>query len=155
MARLEGKVAFVTGAASGIGAASALRFAQEGASIVGFDLKQTFEGDWAEAARVAPGHDFATGDVRDPEAVAAAVASAVERFGRIDVLMNSAGVAGGGPIHLMEIEEWDRVMDVNLKGFPKTVIVQPASVSDPAGIPDFDDDIGTETTFFTPLILAK
>lgn len=116
MARLENRVAFVTGAASGIGAASALRFAQEGASVVGFDLKQAFDGDWAEAARVAPGHHFSTGDVRDPDAVAAAVAAAIERFGRIDVLMNSAGVAGGGPIHLIEIEEWDRVMDINLKG---------------------------------------
>ena len=47
MARLDGKVALVTGAASGIGAATALRFAQEGASVVGFDLKQAFDGDWA------------------------------------------------------------------------------------------------------------
>ena len=50
MGRLEGKVAFITGAASGIGAASGLRFAQEGASLVGFDLQESFEGDWAQAA---------------------------------------------------------------------------------------------------------
>jgi len=116
MARLQDKVAFVTGAASGIGAASALRFAQEGASIVGFDLKEAFDGDWAEAAKTAPGHLFTTGDVRDPGALEAAVAAATERFGRIDVLMNSAGVGGGGPIHLIELEEWDRVVDINLRG---------------------------------------
>jgi NAD(P)-dependent dehydrogenase (short-subunit alcohol dehydrogenase family) len=116
MARLDGKVALVTGAASGIGAATALRFAQEGASVFGFDLKQAFDGDWAQAARTAPGSGFATGDVRDVDAVAAAVAQAVEQFGRIDVLMNSAGVAGGGPVHLISVEEWDRVVDINLKG---------------------------------------
>jgi NAD(P)-dependent dehydrogenase (short-subunit alcohol dehydrogenase family) len=114
--RLMGKLALVTGAASGIGAASALRFAQEGATIVGFDLKEAFEGDWAEAARIAPDHHFVTGDVRDEAALAATVADVKQRFGRIDVLMNSAGVAGGGPVHLISIEDWDRVMDVNLKG---------------------------------------
>jgi NAD(P)-dependent dehydrogenase (short-subunit alcohol dehydrogenase family) len=77
MARLAGKVAFVTGAASGIGAATALRFAQEGASVVGFDLKEAFDGDWADAARTAPASSFATGDVRDAAAVAAAVAAAI------------------------------------------------------------------------------
>lgn len=116
MARLQDKVAFVTGAASGIGAASALRFAQEGASVVGFDLKEAFEGDWAEAAKTAPGHLFSTGDVREPDVLEAAVAAATERFGRIDVLMNSAGVGGGGPVHLIALEEWDRVMDINLRG---------------------------------------
>ena len=54
MARLEGKVALITGAASGIGAATALRFAQEGASLAGLDLQKASDGDWAEAARIAP-----------------------------------------------------------------------------------------------------
>ena len=114
--RLTGKVALVTGAASGIGAATALRFAEEGARIAGFDLKESFEGDWAEAVRVAPDHLFATGDVRDEAALARWVADAIAKFGRLDVLMNSAGVAGGGPIHLIPVEEWDRVVDINLKG---------------------------------------
>ena len=116
MARLDGKVALVTGAASGIGAATALRFAQEGARVVGFDLKQAFDGDWAEAAKLAPGSHFATGDVRDESAIAAAVKETLDHFGQIDILMNSAGVAGGGPVHLISVEEWDRVVDINLKG---------------------------------------
>jgi NAD(P)-dependent dehydrogenase (short-subunit alcohol dehydrogenase family) len=116
MGRLEGKVAFITGAASGIGAASALRFAQEGASLAGFDLQESSGGDWAEASRSAPDALFRRGDVRSQEDLAAAVEAAKRRFGRIDVLLNSAGVAGGGPVHLISIEEWDRVVDVNLRG---------------------------------------
>ncbi len=116
MARLDGKVALVTGAASGIGAATALRFAQEGARIVGFDLKEAFDGEWAEAVKTAPAAHFATGDVRDEAALDAVVADAIDRFGQIDVLMNSAGVAGGGPVHLISVEDWDRVVDINLKG---------------------------------------
>ena len=119
MGRLDGKVAFITGAASGIGAASGLRFAQEGASLVGFDLEESsegVEGDWAQAAKAAPAALFQTGDVRSEENLAAAVGAAKQQFGRIDVLMNSAGVAGGGPVHLIPIEAWDRVVDINLKG---------------------------------------
>jgi len=116
MARLEGKVAFITGAASGIGAASALRFAQEGARLAGFDLVESSEGDWAQAAKAAPDALFRSGDVRSQEDLAAAVEAARRSFGRIDVLLNSAGVAGGGPLHAIGVEEWDRVVDVNLKG---------------------------------------
>jgi NAD(P)-dependent dehydrogenase (short-subunit alcohol dehydrogenase family) len=116
MGRLDGKVAFITGAASGIGAASALRFAQEGAGLAGFDLEKSFEGDWERAEKAAPAALFRTGDVRNQEDLAAAVGIAKQRFGRIDVLLNSAGVAGGGPVHMISIEEWDRVVDINLRG---------------------------------------
>lgn len=116
MGRLDGKVAFITGAASGIGAASALRFAQEGAKLAGFDLEESVEGDWEQAAKVAPAALFQTGDVRSQKDLTAAVGVAKQRFGRIDVLVNSAGVAGGGPVHMISIEEWDRVLDINLKG---------------------------------------
>jgi NAD(P)-dependent dehydrogenase (short-subunit alcohol dehydrogenase family) len=102
MSRLEGKVAIVTGAASGIGAATARRFEAEGATTVRMD--------------VTPSDGVVTLDVRDEAAVAAAFAAVQSEHGRIDVLMNAAGVAGGGPVHSMEETEWDRVIDVNLKG---------------------------------------
>jgi NAD(P)-dependent dehydrogenase (short-subunit alcohol dehydrogenase family) len=116
MGRLEGKVALVTGAASGIGAACALRFAEEGAAVAGLDLAEPDGGDWAEAATRAPAARFQVADVRDEPAVAAAVAAVRDGLGRIDVLVNSAGVAGGGRVHLMEVADWERVLDVNLKG---------------------------------------
>jgi NAD(P)-dependent dehydrogenase (short-subunit alcohol dehydrogenase family) len=102
MSRLEGKVAIVTGAASGIGAATARRFDAEGATTVRMDIT--------------PADGVIGLDVRDEAAVIAAFASVQSNYGRIDVLMNAAGVAGGGPVHSMEQSEWDRVIDVNLKG---------------------------------------
>jgi NAD(P)-dependent dehydrogenase (short-subunit alcohol dehydrogenase family) len=116
MGRLSGKVALITGAASGIGAACALRFAQEGAALAGFDQNEAAAPDWKEAASLAPGTLFETGDVRDVARIDAFVASVRERLGRIDVLVNSAGVGSGGYVHLLDPDEWDRVIDINLKG---------------------------------------
>jgi NAD(P)-dependent dehydrogenase (short-subunit alcohol dehydrogenase family) len=100
MDRLAGKVALITGAASGLGKACAERFAAEGATVVGLDLK---------------GAELEV-DVRDEDAVAAAVDGVVERHGRLDAVLNAAGVAGGGPVHQLDADEWDRVLGVNLKG---------------------------------------
>jgi NAD(P)-dependent dehydrogenase (short-subunit alcohol dehydrogenase family) len=100
MGRLDGMVALVTGSASGIGEACVQRFEAEGAVTVGLDA--------GDAARPA--------DVRDEDAVASAVADAVTRHGHLDVVVNAAGVAGGGPVHQLDAGEWDRVLDVNLKG---------------------------------------
>lgn len=100
MNRLEGKVALVTGAASGIGLACCERFAAEGAAVATLDLK---------------GADYEA-DVRDEAAVSAAVGDVVDRHGRVDVVVNSAGVAGGGPVHMVDLDEWRRVIDVNLTG---------------------------------------
>ena len=101
MGRLDGRVALVTGAASGIGAATTARFREEGSTVATLDL----QGDVDHAV-----------DVRDEAAVEAAVRAVVDRTGRLDVVVNAAGVAGGGPVHLLAAEEWDRIVDVNLKG---------------------------------------
>jgi NAD(P)-dependent dehydrogenase (short-subunit alcohol dehydrogenase family) len=100
--RLDGKVALVTGAASGIGDACVARFQAEGATVTGVDLT--------------PGDGLIKLDVRDGEAVSAAVADLVAKHGHLDIVLNAAGVAGGGAVHLIDEPEWDRVLDVNLKG---------------------------------------
>lgn len=104
MGRLDGKVALVTGAASGIGLACARRFGDEGAKVVGVDLQPGPDGD----VRIA--------DVSDESSIADAVAGVVRDHGRLDIVLNAAGVAGGGPIHLLEATEWERVVRVNLTG---------------------------------------
>src|SRR5215218_4128792 len=114
-ARFEGKVALVTGAGSGIGRATALRLAEEGASVFALDIA---------ADRLDETKALATGrvsvrptDVSDPAACAAAVAEAVEEFGRLDVLGNIAGILRAGHVTEMSVEDYRRVMGVNLDGY--------------------------------------
>ncbi len=117
MARLTGKTALITGAASGIGAACARRFSAEGATVAGLDLQKPIDDSWNQVVRAAPASVFVDGvDVREEAAVARAVKAVLERLGRIDVLVNAAGVAGGGAAHQLTEQDWDRVVDINLKG---------------------------------------
>lgn len=116
MGRLEGRVAMVTGAASGIGSACALRFAQEGACIVGLDVAEPEAPRWSAIEAAAPDASFGELDVRDEAAIEHAVSEATLRFGRIDVLVNAAGVSAGGSVGELDAAEWDRVVDINLKG---------------------------------------
>jgi NAD(P)-dependent dehydrogenase (short-subunit alcohol dehydrogenase family) len=106
--RLAGKVCVITGTASGIGAESARLFEHEGATVVGIDL---------DAEQAVGGLTIAA-DVADEEQVRAAMATAVEEYGRIDVLMNNAGInpTDDGSVLETSLESWQRVQDVNLRG---------------------------------------
>ena len=110
--RMENQVALVTGAGSGIGHACVERFVAEGARVVGIDIASPLPLNVAVADAVA----FAPCDVRDEEAVRGVVAAVVREHGRIDAVVNAAGVAGGGPAHLLERSEWNRVIEINLTG---------------------------------------
>jgi len=114
MGRLDGKTALVTGAASGIGLACVSRFAAEGAQVVGVDLSEPRVAlDLpAGAAEVT----FAPVDVRDEDAIKNAIDAMAAEHGRIDSIVTAAGVAGGGPAHMLDRAEWQRVLDVNLTG---------------------------------------
>ncbi len=101
-------MALVTGAASGIGAACVDRFVEEGATVVGLDV-----GPAPDRSRATAWHEV---DVRDEAGLTAAVAATIEAHGRLDAVVTAAGVAGGGPVHLVDAAEWDRVQDINLKG---------------------------------------
>jgi len=117
MARLEGKVALVAGAGGGIGGAGAAGLASEGASVVSADIDAAAAE--AVAARIRAGGGRATStalDVRDREAVDAVVAITVRAFGRLDVLLDCAGVSHGGTFLDLEHGEWERVIAVNLTG---------------------------------------
>ncbi|WP_179968340.1 SDR family NAD(P)-dependent oxidoreductase [Mycobacterium conspicuum] len=103
--RARSRTFVVTGAASGIGLATAQRLLAEGGTVVGADR--------AAAPELGPNFHFVTADVTD-EAAIAAVFAAVP--GRLDGVFHAAGVAGGGPVHLLDRSEWDRVIGINLTG---------------------------------------
>lgn len=129
MKDFENRVAFITGAAHGQGRATALALAKEGADIVAFDVAKKIE---------YPNYDFGTndeletlkkeiealgrkaviavGDVRDDAAVTAAVEKAIEQFGKIDILFNNAGICAYATVDEMTDDEWNAMIDINLKG---------------------------------------
>ncbi len=115
--RLKGRVAVVTGASGGIGQAIALGLARFGADIVAvYRSVNNFPHIEAEVTSCGGRAMGIRADVTDPAQVEAMVAQVLERFGRIDILVNSAGIAIRKPSVSFPIEEWQRVMDVNVKG---------------------------------------
>ena len=114
--KLSGKVAIVTGAASGIGRASAMLFAAEGAKVAIADLDAR-RGEETVATIAAHGHEavFARADVASEAEAARMVEETVARWSRIDILFNNAGVVLVKPLEEMTEAEWDRVMSVNVK----------------------------------------
>jgi NAD(P)-dependent dehydrogenase (short-subunit alcohol dehydrogenase family) len=116
--RFEGKTAFITGAASGIGRATAVAFAAEGARVVVTDRVEAALQETAEYVKESGGEVLVIAcDVSKPEEIEAAVAQAVNTFGRIDCAFNNAGVENKAtPLHEIELEEWDRILSINLRG---------------------------------------
>ncbi|MBS0284525.1 MAG: SDR family oxidoreductase [Proteobacteria bacterium] len=112
--RLEGKVAIVTGAAMGLGAAIATLFAEEGASVLITDVAE--EAGQATAARLARPGLFLRHDVSSPEDWEAVGRAAIERFGRIDILVNNAAILIPGSIEDADVADWRRVQAVNADG---------------------------------------
>jgi meso-butanediol dehydrogenase/(S,S)-butanediol dehydrogenase/diacetyl reductase len=114
--KLEGKTAIITGAAAGIGAASAALFAREGAKIVAVDIDRALLDQVSGQIKRAGGDCLAiTADVSKRDDVENALRSATEKFGRIDILVNNAGIVPAGKVETISEEQWDRAMAINVK----------------------------------------
>ncbi|TAK22704.1 MAG: glucose 1-dehydrogenase [Chloroflexota bacterium] len=115
--KLDGKVAIVTGAASGIGRASAIEFAREGARVLVCDVDEEGGRQTVATMRAASGTaEFQRADVARGEEVAAMVAAAVRAYGGLDIMFNNAGIIFSGSAVDTTEEQWDRLMGVNLRG---------------------------------------
>jgi NAD(P)-dependent dehydrogenase (short-subunit alcohol dehydrogenase family) len=115
--RLKDKVAIITGSGSGIGKATALLFAKQGAFVVVNDLSENAGNETVEEIVSAGGKAiFIQADVTDPGSVESMVNQVIERCGKIDILFNNAGISGVGLLHEIDVETWDRIMSVNVKG---------------------------------------
>ena len=117
MQRLQNKVSVITGAAQGIGLATALKFAQEGAIVIVCDVRQASIDDAVKQCQAlgaqAVGYVM---DVTQRTMVDAVVSKVKSQFGRIDVLVNNAGITQDARLQKMTLEQFDRVIDVNLRG---------------------------------------
>ena len=130
--RARSRTFIVTGAASGIGLATAQRLLAEGGSVVGADL--------ASPPDLGPDFRFVTADVTDEAAIAAVLAAVPDR---LDGVFHAAGVAGGGPVHLLDRAEWDRVIGINLTG---TFLVAKAALARMIEQPRVDGERGSIVT---------
>lgn len=142
---LREKVVVITGAGAGIGRATALRFAEEGARIAAWDVSDKAAAQLESAIKWAGGESqFQTVDVTKASAVEAAAAMVIEEWDRIDILINNAGIVrdaqlvkwnGGSPASTMSEDTWDSVVQVNLKGvFLCTRAVVPHMIKNGGGV---------------------
>lgn len=117
MMRLKDKVAIITGAGRGIGEESAKKFAEEGAKVVVADLNESDINNVVQSIEAVGGEAFGfVCNVTDRQQVDAMVKETVEKFGRLDVVVNNAGITADSTLVKMDERQWDRVIDVNLKG---------------------------------------
>ncbi len=118
MSKLEGRIAVITGAASGIGRGIAIAFAREGADIVVADKVNEAQAANVITAVTAHGREalFIRTDVSDEESVRGMAAQALAHFGRVDILVNNAGIFSESLLEDMTINDWDRVVNTNLRG---------------------------------------
>ena len=125
--RLQGKVAFISGGARGMGAAEARLFAREGASVaIGDVLEEEGRRVVEQISEVGSRAIFVPLDVTSEAQWGSAIAATVREFGKLDVLVNNAGVSASGTVEDTTVEAWDRVMDINAKGvFLGTKVVLP------------------------------
>jgi 3-oxoacyl-[acyl-carrier protein] reductase len=116
--QLAGKTALITGSARGLGKAVAIKLASLGANIVLNDIPSSEELDATSEELRKAGYNAAVtrGDVRNQVDVKAMISTAVESFGSLDILVNNAGVTRDKPMAMMSEEDWDLVLDINLKG---------------------------------------
>src|SRR5262249_9415884 len=113
MGELDGKVALITGAGSGMGRASARVFLAEGAQVLGVDISGREE---EAAAELGDGFVPCHADVSQEPDVEAMFAAALDAFGKVDAVLNVAGIGGAARMGDITLEEYDRIMDVNLRG---------------------------------------
>lgn len=115
--RLDGKVALVTGGAHGMGAEECRLFAREGAKVAIGDIREE-DGRRVEAEIAEAGGDamFVNLNVSDENSWTAAVAQIAERYGKLDVLVNNAGISGSGETDFRSTDAWDRLLDINARG---------------------------------------
>lgn len=131
--RLKDKVAIITGAASGIGRETALLFAKEGATVIACDISQ----DQLDSLKAEAGDSVFPfkADITDRESVNNCVKEVEEKFDRIDILINNAGITADSLLVKMEESQWDRVINVNLKGvFNMTQAVVPVMLKKNSGV---------------------
>ncbi|MDQ7990484.1 MAG: SDR family oxidoreductase [Candidatus Dactylopiibacterium sp.] len=117
MSSIEGKVIVITGASSGLGEAAARALAAEGARVVlGARRRERLEALAADIRTHGGEARVVTTDVTRPEQVAALVDAATQGFGRIDVMINNAGLMPHSPLERLRLDDWNRMIDVNLRG---------------------------------------
>ncbi len=155
MGEFSGKTVFITGAAKGQGRAVALAFAKEGANIIGFDLgnkisypayNDSSSGELnqlaADVRALGANAAIFVGDVRNATDVEQAVSGGVAQFGGIDVLFSNAGICAYGLAHALSEQEWDAMLDINLKGgWLVSKFVIPHMIAQKSGVILFNSSI--------------